>query len=428
MAQNKILHSIFFIIVIPYILDGCSNSVNRVYFCINPENRQIIIPVHINDSTIANLIFDTTAFLTLDSSFCASNHTNIDMNSPDASAKMSSAWTYNTAKGTVYNKSKVVKIGNIDLIYQSFYVCNWKNYMNSNVSDGIFGIPPQDSTHVWELNFEHNYLEIHLAERFQMPKNCFIVPIDRDSVGHYTFEIQLPMKIKYADGDTLTMNRTYFVDTGMFWDIALMPTAKEMEFFNRKKDAVWTQTSVGDKYNRRYTVNAKLFNNFVMDSLYIYTFDNPYQINSKYLLGQNFLKRFNVFFDLKKGQIGLQPIKNFQRVVNPLSKRFHYSTVKTHDGKTIVSKVADYPANYIKAAGLREGDEIVTINGNPYDNYSYDYLQYNRNTFINVLRNKNITREDSHYFKDDTLVFDISRQGKPMKIVAPIDKNEVLGD
>ncbi len=122
--------------------------------------------------------------------------------------------------------------------------------------------------------------------------------------------IKFPVQVKCADGDTLDVEGTYFVDTGMPWDIALMPTAKELDFFNKKEDAIWT---VYDSwYHRYYTVNATLFNNYSVDLLRIYTFDKPSRVPHDYLIGQNFLKRFNVFFDMKNMQVGFQPIKNFK--------------------------------------------------------------------------------------------------------------------
>jgi hypothetical protein len=434
MKSNNLLLYAISLFVSAITIISCKNNLNpnRVYFSIDPENRQIIIPVQLNDSVVANMIFDTgaCAHLGLDSSFCASNHLDFNLNNQGMPIRTGLRWTYDTVLGTAYNRTIDVKIGNIDLSYSMFQVWDWRGHMNSNDSDGLFGIPNQDSTHVFELNFEHNYLEIHFAADFKMPKNCFIVPIERNRGGHYTFEIQLPMQIKYADGDILTMNRTYLVDTGMFYDVALIYPAEEKEFFDKKKDAIWIKAAGGDGYSRRYTVNATLFNSFAIDSLRIYTFDDPRQVSPryKYLLGQNFLKRFNVFFDLKNGQMGLQPIKNYQRVVNPLVRQFHYATGKAQNGKIIVSKVADYAANYFMTAGLREGDEIVSVDGKPYDNYSYDYLQYNRDNYINVLRDKNIICEDYHFFKGDTLVYDIVRQGNPMKIVVPVDKNEEKGD
>ena len=54
------------------------------------------------------------------------------------------------------------------------------------------------------------------------------------------------------------------------------------------------------------------------------------------------------FFDMKNQRLGLQPIPNFQRIVNPLRKRFHIGFTRTANGKIIVSKVADYEENYFR--------------------------------------------------------------------------------
>ncbi|MFK2277901.1 hypothetical protein ACIXO6_19585 [Bacteroides fragilis] len=69
-----------------------------------------------------------------------------------------------------------------------------------------------------------------------------------------------------------------------------------------------------------------------MDSLRVYTFDFINRAPSNYLIGQNFLKRFNVFFDMKHQRIGFQPIPNFTRVVNPLHQRFHILVEKIDMG------------------------------------------------------------------------------------------------
>jgi hypothetical protein len=196
-------------------------------------------------------------------------------------------------------------------------------------------------------------------------------------------------------------------DTGMAWDFMLIrPTKEDLEFLNKREDAVWTEYL--DGYNKYYTVSATLFDNFVMDSLRIYTIDKPYRVNGRCLIGQNFLKRFNVFFDMKNRQVGLQPIKNFQRVVNPNHRRFHYSTKPSPEGKFIVTMVADYKDNYYKTAGLQQGDEIVAINGKLYKDITYE--------------------EKSEFHKQDTLLFDIIRKGQTLKLVVPVDKNEEQGD
>lgn len=68
---------------------------------------------------------------------------------------------------------------------------------------------------------------------------------------------------------------------------------------------------------------------------------------------------------MKSQRLGLQPIKNYERVVNPRKKRFHMSSRMNSHGKIIITKIADYESNYIKKAGLLEGDEIIAINEIP---------------------------------------------------------------
>lgn len=384
-------------------------NIGRIPFTINPTDRKIVLPVQLKDSITAKLTWDTgTALgtLDLDSTFCTI-HSSITANIlPDTTFPTRSAWAAFGVPASIYKTNSMVKIGNTNMNYSRMTVYDWRGYMGSPETDGLVNIPRNDTTHVWELNFEHNYVEIHSNQDFIMPKNCYVAPFVKDKNNPYPFNIQLPIQIRCKDGDTLTLNRTFLIDTGMPWDIALMHRADELKFFNEQDNAVWTKDVIG--YFRSYTVNATLFDSMKMDSLRIYTFDHANHVRCNYLIGLNFLKRFNVFFDLKHQQIGLQPIKNFQRVIDPLYRRFHIAHPMNSEGKFIVTKIADYKENYAKIAGMKVGDEIIAING---------------------ILCKEITDEIGRGFQQqDTLVYDILRKGKPMKIVMPIDKNEVQGD
>ena len=77
-------------------------------------------------------------------------------------------------------------------------------------------------------------------------------------------------------------------------------------------------------------------------------------------------------------------------------------------GKIIITKIADYEGNYVKESGLLEGDEIIAINEIPIKMISLE--------------------EDAELSRQDTLVYDIVRQGKSYKIPVVIDRNEVQGD
>jgi hypothetical protein len=359
----KIIVFIFVVCTFITAIISCNNHPNRAYFTINPENRLIVIPVQIADSIIANMVFDTGwGVFTLDSSYY-STHPYIQWNEPDSFIKIGSSWSFSEVAGSFYKTFQTIKIGQVSLTYQNRQIFNYKDYYNTQ-ADGILGIPYNDSTHVWELNFDHNYLEIHQAEGFEMPNNCYLLALNE----HY--EIEFPLRIEFSDGDTMTVHGKYFVDTGMPQDIVLVhPNKEELEFFNkRNEDVILINTGSGVLF--RYTVSSTLFENYVVDSLRIYTLDNPRRLKGDRIVGQNFLKRFNVFFDLKNRQLGLQPINNFQRIVDPTARRFHYSITRTQEGKYILTKVINSPSNYYYTAGLREGDEIYTLNDKIYMNLS----------------------------------------------------------
>lgn len=409
--KRNILSCFFYCVVVVYTF-GCQQNIKeenpkRVNFTINPLDRKIVLPVQLNNNTSADLAFDTGAYLgtlILDSAFCA-NNSDITANLIfDKKIQGGSSWSNMSVPINIYKTSPNIRIRNVDLSYTYMQVYNWKGYYNTNEAEGMFNIPQNDTTHVWELNFENNYLEVHPTVDFKMPEDCFIAPMEESR--HYPFNVRLPLKIHFSDGDMLSLENIYMIDTGMPWDIALMYNSPELEFFNQKNDAVWTE--YGRSYHRYHNVTAEIFDGYSVDSLRIYTFDYPMSIVCDYLIGLNFLKRFNVFFDLKNRQIGFQPIDNYQRVVNPTLKRFHFSSHLDKNGKLIVNKVADYEGNTYFNAGLRAKDEIIAVNGTNLKKMTVEMKE--------------------RIFRHDTLIFDIVRDSKPLKIVVPLNMNEVQGD
>ncbi len=406
----RLTNVICFLVVVCFA--GChtysEEDTGRVPFTINPLGRHLDIPVLLEDSIATNLMFDTGAqvagyFLELDSTLCVEHSSIVGDLCAEDTIMTGVAWTPSRTPGIVYNKKLKTSLGNHSFTYTGMIVSDLKTYMGEKNYEGIFNIPATDTTHVWELNFEHNYLKIHSGDEFIMPDNCFVTPLIK---AVYPFYFRLPLKIQTASGDTLTMNHVYMIDTGMSDDICLMRHAEEFPFFDKQKDAVWLQTAY--KYTRYYTVQGKLFNQMALDSLRIYTIGHKNDVKSEYLVGLNFLKRFNVFFDMKNQQIGLQPIANFQRVVNPVRKRFHISFEPTQSGRILVSKVADYKGNYYQAAGFQEGDEVISVNGKIF--------------------NKLTSGDEKELSEQDTLYYDILRNGQQLKLTVHVDRNEEQGD
>lgn len=389
---------------------GCSHSINdsnQIHFSINPEDRKIVLPVQLNDSINANLFFDTgpqIGTLHLDLTFC-SKHSSLINKSNSRTFEGGSAWSNQSTSISCYNDTTKVNIDNKEFTYNPIRVSDMKGYWGTN-ADGFFNIPLDDTTHVWELNFENNYLEIHSSSDFKMPKNCFVTPIIKSKNNYYPFNIQLPLEIVCNDGDTISLNHTFMIDTGMAWDIALMSSAEELNFFNKQDDAVWIGYEAS--YYRYYTVDARLFDRLDLDSLRIYTFHNQNRLTCSYVIGLNFLKRFNVFFDMKNMQVGFQPLKTFQRIVNPSFRRFTVSWDITSDGKFKVKEVGDYMSNPFKIAGLQKDDELITINGMTPEQINSDSTK--------------------RLPKPDSLIYEILRNGEKLSFVIHKDSNEKQGD
>lgn len=402
------------VFVLSGMLYGCmqrQDISNRSYFTFDLEDRKIVIPVQLNDSIIVKLMFDTGAgigynyeFVILDSGLLSANPL-LSRNHIWATVPWGSAWSMTRESATLYESMQLkLKLGKTDLIYSGICAAPYKKHMNSDVADGIFNIPKSDTTHIWELNFENNYMEVHPGDGYKFPEDCVLLPLETSEYS--PFFVTLPLRLCFADKDTLTIHRKFYIDTGCARDIVLLSEAPEQEYLNQREDAVWLQDM--SKYIRYYTATATLFDAFRMDSLRLYTLDYKNSVPHPYLIGLNFLKRFNVFFDMKHKRLGLQPLQNFYRLVNPLYSRFYYSAQKSKDGRFVVNYVADYKENYYKEAGLQVEDEIVSIEGILYGE---------------------LTLETARILcKLDTLAVDIVRAGKPQTLHVKIDHNEPTGD
>jgi hypothetical protein len=269
-----------------------------------------------------------------------------------------------------------------------------------NEFDGLFNIPQSDSTHVWVLNFEENYMAVHDATTFQMPAACIVYSMEYPSV-------RIPMTI-ISNGDTLSTEHTYWIDTGICEDIAIIHPAKEVTYLSQRTDAVWLETS--DWYKRSYTVDINLNSNMLpLKDVQVYTFEKRNNLGCLYLIGLNFLKRFNIFFDMKNKRVGFQPIANFQRLDHPRWRHFYFHVNRLGNGKCIVDKVGEYKENFFKTAGLLEGDEIVRIDDMPYDSAE-------RLWFYGIAPRAN------------TLKMDIIRNGSPIQLTVLVDWKEMTGD
>ena len=385
---------------------------NQVYFEIHPLYKTMIVPITINDTVTARMGFDTGGnfnMIEMDSSFCAAHPLHL-WHRGSASAVYQgggSAWVYQQPQGNMYvfDKDYTVTLGQTDVVYNQLTVWDQKGYFGENGNVGSFNMPV-DTAHVWELNFEHNYIELHPTATFKAPEGCLDVPIQLGFRGKRVFA-KIPMKITTSDSDTITINHDFLIDTGMGWDVAVVTPAEELAFFEEKAAIPFYFGAGG--YVNRYIVDATILGSLPVDSLCIYTLKNRARLSSDYYIGLNFLKRFNVFFDLRNMRMYLQPLKEFRRAFSPLWKRFDMNISQTKSDTYIVTALGDHDLNPYKKAGIRVGDEIIGLNG----------VRLTPETSL---------EESKKLLKSSKVIIDILRDGKPLRLTMERDPNEIQGD
>ena len=400
----------YYYILFTTILYSCmnpqsSNKKERIYFTFDEQPR-MIVPITFNDSIVANMFFDTAGDFIIDSTFLSSHPTITGNAIVRKKNRTGSAWSKDQTYSRYYHIHPKIQIGQHELKNSNYSVADWKGYMVAPNIDGMFRIPPTDSINVWFFNFEDHYMEIFPSDHFETPKGFMTFHLEMTKENNYKPTVTLPLKIKTDDGDTITLKRPYSIDTGTHRDIILTNHAKELPFFS-SKESTW----IGwlNSYIKYCNTTASLYG-ITLDSLRIYTIDQKNNVNSSYFIGLNFLKRFNVYFDLKRKIMGLQPISKFQRIIDKHAKRYHigFEQAGMANGRFIINTIATSKDNEFWTSGLQLGDEVLAANGIPW---------------------KQITlKQKNNLFQKEKIIFDIIRNKRKMQIVVNINKNNIVGD
>ena len=420
---NKTMSVYLLILLLAISQSSCDagNKINEKHipFEFSDEAPKLLIPVTLQDSIPAKLVFDTGCGIpTLDSTLVYQYPSLTPKDMPSREYGIGSAWNpASVRKATLYFIPEFeffkLKLGENPMHFGYWTIGNYRKLWGVNDADGITGIPSADSTKVWGLNFENNYITIQEADSFEMPKGYmqFSMKVITYPAEGMTFHVNLPLKVQTSDGDTVTIHRDFFVDTGAWNDIILMSEASELAFFDNKKDAVWIATPYNGLYTRNHEVKVSL-GEYEDDSFRVTTYDHKHKttVSSRYLIGLNFLKHFNVYFDFQRKVMGLKPIPNFERIIDKHARRYHMGfnmEIITKQQRFIVETIADNKENNYYTAGLRVGDEIISANG---------------------ILWKDLTPEQKEtLYQGDFIRFKIIRDGKNMEIPVPINKNEPIG-
>ena len=407
------------LLMLSHISCNASNKENEKHipFEFSDEIPNLLIPVTLQNSIPAKLVFDTGwGIPTLDSTWVSQYPSLTPKDIPSREYELGVAWNpASVRKATLYFDPHFeflkLKLGENSMKFDYWRIGNFRQLLGVNDADGITGIPSADSTKVWGFNFEDNYITIQEADSFEMPKGYMQFPmkvVTYPAVG-MTIHVNLPLKVQTSDGDTVTIHRDFFVDTGAWDDIILTSEAPELAFFDNKKDAVWIATPYNGLYTRNHEIKVSL-GEYEDDSFRVTTYDHKSNVSGRYLIGLNFLKHFNVYFDFQRKVLGLKPIPNFERIIDKHARRYHMGfniEIITKQQRFIVETIADNKENTYYTAGLRVGDEIISANG--------------------ILLKDLTPQQKETLYQGNSILFKIIRDGKNMEISVPINKNETVG-
>ncbi len=256
----------------------------------------------------------------------------------------------------IYKGLLNMKIGSYEYKAKYFCVGDFKKTLEIPEFDGSFNLPINDSVNVWQLNFEENYISIVSADSFHVDENFLTLPLMWDKDGQ--IHTELPLEICTTQGRVIKSNGRFLIDTGSIAEVTYIGDIDEVKALNVDKDsAYWL-------YNRHFwDATIKVCGKVELDLSRVYIYHLPVRMSHKRIIGLNFLKRFNVYFDMKNEKIYLQPInKKFERISQGLKTRATVSFDYRGD-KTFIGYIADYKDNEAIKAGFKVGDEVLSING-----------------------------------------------------------------
>ena len=343
----------------------------RIPFTINSDGT-ILCKMNVNDSIAGEFDFDTGAdALLIDSSFWYSHY-------PDRKGlpydPINLSFMFRSVRTEQHNELISFNYKTNKFTFNRFYTANIK-FLNS--SNGSLTIPLNDTIHIWEFNFEDNYIQIHDEFTFN-PNKQITVPLKRkiNEKGYQEFLIDLPLKV-ICENDTLISNTEYKLDLGSQYDIFYhRKSQREVQFL--EKYGQNTPIIQGGAFTgriRRNIVKCIVFDNYIVDSLRIYNSEvNLIRGNEKdglKTIGLNFLKRFNLFFDLKNNRITFVPIEKEHIMIEYFKNEVNADFILFKDPADPDSNICfnklltpqKGEINIFKEMGVLEGDVFESING-----------------------------------------------------------------
>ncbi len=346
------MRNLSIIIIIAACLFGCGhNSTMQQAESTNQgnlrfEKNRLIVSAMLADSTAMEFEFD---------SGCINGYANIDSATLERISKLQ------TRPNT--SKQIALQIDGRNLSY--------KYFINQHTKP-LIGLNCKDSLRRWAINLSQNKLDIIPDDSLVNTDKYCAIPI-RIKYGLLPIA-ELPITF-YKNGQAYSFKRSFLVDTGTPMAFCIMdPDGELMAFVNSIPHCQYDD-ALTEMFNRQGRAREHI--KFILDSVVVQSFvvgqascDIDVGVRSTRkefgddvigTIGMGILKNFDMVFDYRDSQLLIAP----HGIEMPYYEQAEGGLGFTYSKSLRVSFVQR--GHNAHKAGLRPGDEIVTINSIPHD-------------------------------------------------------------
>lgn len=229
--------------------------------------------------------------------------------------------------------------------------------------DGIIGYSIL-SRYIMKLDYDSMQLTFFSKGNFRYPKGGFLL---KPSIWQLAAQ---DLRVK----DARTIYSRFLFDMGAGLNLLLSKEFVEDSavLYKKRKRLVKQGEGLGGKIDMELTLMKEIkIGPYKFRNVPVYVFDDEYNVSSyPYMcgiLGNDLLRRFNVYLNYEKSEFYLLPNTHYNDVFD-----YSYSGVELYlvGGRIIIGDIAK--GSSAEAVGLKEGDEVIAIN----KNFSQNLNQY----------------------------------------------------
>ncbi|MCB0496795.1 MAG: aspartyl protease family protein [Cyclobacteriaceae bacterium] len=362
--MNRFFYSFFLILLSYNSLLGQNQEVARIPFILN--NDHIIIQLRINDSSPLNFMFDSGAGGILINKL-VSDSLGLEAASERTNTGAVGTHTVSILKGNTIFVGDA-QINGVNMMRDDN---EFEELDSGEEVAGIIGFHIL-SRFVVRVDYDTHELVLYNRSNYVYKGDGVVVPI----VLTYNLPIVVG-KIKISE-DKETEG-FFLADTGArSYLLVSSPTVKKFDMLNEIGDYYTLKTDVGSSGKKAKIIFGKI-NEFDFAE---HKFENLPAVLSQAqegvlsfdgingIIGNRILQKFNVTFDYQRNLLYLEPNSNMGK---PYKTNVSGFSIAYENGKPFIKDIVDHsPAT---KAGLRNGDELVAIDGKIIENMTHSEVR-----------------------------------------------------